>query len=233
MEITGRQVRDASIQRVDLDISTPGQAVITKLIAGSGVTLSQTGADAGTGDVTINVTGGGGGGAPKFHARFALGEAVLNTPAYFYTARSLGSTQDDKQRSGNSAGLSYANSCSPFEVQKAGTITEALLRVYGLGVNNGSVSLPATYTVNIYRVGASAEQDPTVNSGSPNVLSFPITTGTVGLYSIGAGAWVVKLSNLSIAVNEGDMLAAKFVNGSGPSAIAMSQQAYLALTITE
>jgi hypothetical protein len=54
--LRGGQVKDGNIQRVDLDIATVGQAVILKLLLGNGLTLvSSTGADAGTGDVTIKV----------------------------------------------------------------------------------------------------------------------------------------------------------------------------------
>ena len=56
-EFTGLQTKDGSIGRDDLDSATAGQAVVRKLIAGSGVTLSSTGADAGTGDVTVNSSG--------------------------------------------------------------------------------------------------------------------------------------------------------------------------------
>lgn len=51
--IRGTQVLDGSIQRADLDISTVGKSVVAKLVQGSGITLSSTGADSGTGDVTI------------------------------------------------------------------------------------------------------------------------------------------------------------------------------------
>jgi hypothetical protein len=54
-------VRDGSVGRDDLNASIAGQAVVRKIIAGSGVTLSQTGPDAGTGDVTISASGGGSG----------------------------------------------------------------------------------------------------------------------------------------------------------------------------
>lgn len=56
-QIKGNQVKDGTIQRADLDVSTSGSAVIAKVIAGTGITLSSTGPDAGTGDVTINATG--------------------------------------------------------------------------------------------------------------------------------------------------------------------------------
>ena len=57
--LSGKQITDNSIQRVDLDITTVGSAVIAKIVQGTGITISSTGADSGTGDVTINATGGG------------------------------------------------------------------------------------------------------------------------------------------------------------------------------
>jgi len=66
--ITGRQVRDesltgddildGSVQRKDLDVSTPGQAVVRRIIAGTNISIGSTGIDSGTGDVTINASGG-------------------------------------------------------------------------------------------------------------------------------------------------------------------------------
>ena len=57
-QLTGNQVGDSSIQRRDLDTITVGQAVATRLIAGSNITLTSTGIDLGTGDVTISTTQG-------------------------------------------------------------------------------------------------------------------------------------------------------------------------------
>ena len=56
----GKQVRDGAIQRDDLDVSPAGQAVIRKIIAGTNISLTYTGTDSGTGDVTISASGGGG-----------------------------------------------------------------------------------------------------------------------------------------------------------------------------
>ena len=55
-QLTTEQVGAGQIVRTDLNTTTAGSAVITKVIAGSGVTISSTGSDAGTGDVTISST---------------------------------------------------------------------------------------------------------------------------------------------------------------------------------
>lgn len=54
--IRGNQVLDQSIQRDDLDVTTVGQAVVRKIVQGVGISLSSDGADAGTGNVTINTS---------------------------------------------------------------------------------------------------------------------------------------------------------------------------------
>jgi hypothetical protein len=56
--VRGGQVTDGSVGRADLDVSSVGNSVVTKIIAGTGVSISETGADSGTGDVTINVSAG-------------------------------------------------------------------------------------------------------------------------------------------------------------------------------
>jgi hypothetical protein len=52
-QVRGTQVRDASIQRADIDTTTAGQALIAKAVEGDGIQLNASGVDAGTGDVTI------------------------------------------------------------------------------------------------------------------------------------------------------------------------------------
>lgn len=52
--VKGTQVLDGSVGRADLNTTVSGNAVITKLIANNGVTISSyTGTDSGTGDVTV------------------------------------------------------------------------------------------------------------------------------------------------------------------------------------
>jgi len=57
-QITGRQIADGSIERSDINISAAGKALIRKLIVtpSTGITISSyTGADSGTGDVTLAI----------------------------------------------------------------------------------------------------------------------------------------------------------------------------------
>jgi hypothetical protein len=56
-EVRSAQIKDATVGRSDLDTATAGSAVVAKIVAGTGVSLSWTGADSGTGDVTVSATG--------------------------------------------------------------------------------------------------------------------------------------------------------------------------------
>lgn len=56
--LRGRQILDGDVLRNDLNITKSGSAVIRRIIAGTNITISSTGADTGTGDVTINASGG-------------------------------------------------------------------------------------------------------------------------------------------------------------------------------
>lgn len=53
--IGGSLIKDGDVGREDINVSTNGRAVITKVVAGTSISMSSTGADAGTGDVTINL----------------------------------------------------------------------------------------------------------------------------------------------------------------------------------
>ena len=78
-QIRGGQVLNSTIQRQDLDVSTVGQAVVAKILQGTNVSLSSTGGDAGTGDVTISVPGGGIG--PASQAAYTNSTAGFTIPA--------------------------------------------------------------------------------------------------------------------------------------------------------
>jgi len=71
-QVRSEQITDGTVRRDDLNVSTPGQAVCTKIVAGTGVTISSTGVDSGTGDVTVNAT---------LSASFATPAIVLGSAA--------------------------------------------------------------------------------------------------------------------------------------------------------
>lgn len=50
---TNEQIASGTIVRADMNTTTAASALITKVIAGTGITLSSTGVDSGTGDVTV------------------------------------------------------------------------------------------------------------------------------------------------------------------------------------
>lgn len=79
--IRGRQVLDGSIQRADLDTTTVGSAVVAKLIQGTNVTLSSSGADSGTGDVTISASGAAGPQGPTGNPAYTTSTAGFTVPA--------------------------------------------------------------------------------------------------------------------------------------------------------
>ena len=55
-QIKGHQIFDGTVKKDDINTTDSGQAVITKVIAGDGISIDSTGVDSGTGDVTINTT---------------------------------------------------------------------------------------------------------------------------------------------------------------------------------
>ena len=57
-EVKSHQIKDGEVKRQDMNTADTGDAVITKVIAGSNINISSTGVDAGTGDVTVNSTTG-------------------------------------------------------------------------------------------------------------------------------------------------------------------------------
>lgn len=53
--LNSEQIGDGEVKRADLCTTIAGSSVITKLIAGTAISITSTGIDGGTGDVTINI----------------------------------------------------------------------------------------------------------------------------------------------------------------------------------
>lgn len=58
-QVRTQQLGDGEVTRDDLNVADSGKAVVRKIVQGTGITISSTGADSGTGDVTINADAGG------------------------------------------------------------------------------------------------------------------------------------------------------------------------------
>ncbi len=54
-QIKSSQLLDEGVRRADINVSASGHALITKVLVGTGLTESHTGADIGTGDVTLSL----------------------------------------------------------------------------------------------------------------------------------------------------------------------------------
>ncbi len=154
---------------------------------------------------------------------FVLTEEVNNTVAYFFTW--AGSTTGGL-RSSATSGLQNSNNCSPYQVPFNATIKKAILRVYGVGVQNGSVTYPVSYETNLLRVNGSSET-------KLSDVDFSISNSyTVGTYSVGATDFTGS-TTLSVNVDEGQMLGMQFQNGSSASVAGQTRMAFITLVLEE
>jgi len=84
--LRGRQVLDGDITRSDINTSTAGSALIARIIAGTNISITSTGADSGTGDVTISATGTGLNGTGFVRMNGAEVSYITGTAAQFVKA---------------------------------------------------------------------------------------------------------------------------------------------------
>lgn len=165
---------------------------------------------------------------PEVPIYYSLPEQIDNTSVYFYSFEKQFEGSGTKIYSGNSQGMNYANASNPILIHVNGTITRAILTIKGAGVSNGTVTYPVTYMTDLYDVGFSTE------GTKIGDIDFSISnTYTVGTYSVGAtNAKGIELTGLNISVTKGQMLALKFINGSGASQVGQTLNAYVVLMIT-
>jgi hypothetical protein len=73
-EIRSRQIKDGNVWRSDVNITQSGEALIRRLIAGTNISISSTGVDTGTGDVTVSVSS-----TPNFTTLSINGTQILDS----------------------------------------------------------------------------------------------------------------------------------------------------------
>lgn len=102
--VRGRQLRDDDVYRQDLNTTVSGSAVIRKVIAGTGISLSSTGVDTGTGDVTISTT------ATTLNGTGYVKMSGTNVSYVPGATTNVASTVVERDASGNISGnIIYAN----------------------------------------------------------------------------------------------------------------------------
>ena len=224
-----------SIQRNDFDITTTGQAIITKIIAGTGVTISSTGVDTGTGDVTINASGGSAltlaaiGSVPNANAATLTGSVLNLQPASASFGGILSAPSVAQTIGGNKAFSGIININNKLILNGTNLATQSTSTDASYLFNTGTFSsgiiteasgVILSYGINCPQVGT---RDTTVVGGifrfDTRVTGFGTAFGdqafTILGYATGSSS---ALNRLSVSLQNGDTI----LNANGGSLIATS-----------
>lgn len=172
-QISGTLIEDFTIGRPDINTTVTGQALITKLLVGGGLTATRTGADIGTGDVTVSLNTGAL--VTSFNSRqgavtlsgtdvtTALGFTPISGETFLGTVTSIAaSTGLTGGTITNSGTIALANTAvTPGSYTNADITVDAQGRITaasngsggggGGGGNNPTVaSLPSNATISVY-----------------------------------------------------------------------------------
>lgn len=220
------QVEDGYITRDDLNTTTAGQAVVRKLIPGTGITFSSTGVDAGTGDVTINAAGGSGmnwstitsanvataatnnGYLMRTGGTLRTVTLPLNVPAGFYCSVNADGGQVRIVSNGNVIDLVGAGNdlLMPTDstVTLVGVSSGVVEILYGTTVtatavgSGGGISRSVNNISAPTTAGAAASTDYVYNVSGTTTLTLPTAVGNTNLYSVtNTGAAVVTIATTS------------------------------------
>lgn len=198
---TGLQLLDESVGRVDLNSTTAGSAVIKKILAGLGLSLTSTGVDTGTGDVTLNLkTGAIFGAATLTNNLVATTETVVASWAIPANRLVAG---DNLDFSLNGQISSTASLAFKIHFGTAGTIADATVATFtttGANAANqyswlqGMVSVLSATTMTasgflqinsgfIYPINTAAFAAATVNLAVANILTVTLVQSIAQTYT--------------------------------------------------
>jgi hypothetical protein len=178
--VRGAQIKDGTIQRADVDVGTVGQALITKALQGSGIAITSTGADAGTGDVTVNLA--------AIAADSILGNTSASTavPAAL-TALPFAYTGDvTRPADSNVTTLAAGN---------AGNLNSGTLLAARMPALTGDVTMAVGTTATTLVAGNAGN----LNSGTLLAARMPALTGDVTT-SAGAVATTIGANKVTLAM---------------------------------
>lgn len=161
-----------------------------------------------------------------YSIQFDLPEEITNTDIYFYSFVKQ-STASTLIRSGSGTGIANPDSATPIVCPCDGTIVSATLILKGAGVQNGSVTYPVVYQSVLHK-------QTFTGSGTTYNMNFSISNAyTVGIYSVTDTNYKGSNDSLNIAVSRGDLLALRFVNGTGASLVGQMKNAFVSIIIQE
>jgi len=180
-----------TVTRADLNTDVVGSAVTAKIIAGTGITLTSTGADSGTGDVTINTSGG-------------------STPTGTGFTHITSGAQDGAARAVN---VSSVDVTGTLPVANGGT-GNTTNTSHGVLLGNGGSAIGATAAGTAGQVlqSGGGAADPTW-TGSPTITGANITAIPNGALSWQATAYITADVTTTTSANFVDATGLSFAIG--------------------
>lgn len=197
------QISSGAILKTHLNTATTGSAVITSVIAGTGISLSSTGVDAGTGDVTITSfanntswSGGplsgtnGGTGVNNGSSTITIAGNVAFSGAYAFTGTLSGTTSITFPTSGTLATTG---------VTTLPSLSLPIGQVSGLGTGVGTALAIAVGTAGAPVLYNGAGGTPSAITLT-NATNLPLTTGVTGILGSSNGGTGVNNGSSTITL---------------------------------
>lgn len=157
----------SGIQRNDIDTQTPGEALPTRIIAGTNIILSSTGVMTGTGDVTIN-------------SGFSIGSTL--------TSATVGSVLF-----AGASGVIAQNNSKFFWDNTNNKLTVGDIKIYNLGTNNNFIGQDAgnitTTGTDNYGIGRNVLASTTSGSSNLAIGTNSLQSLTNGIENIAIGSY--------------------------------------------
>ena len=204
--LRGRQILDGDVLRDDLNITTSGSAVIRRIIAGTNITISSTGVDTGTGDVTINASGGTG---TVTSVGLSLPNIFSVTGSPVTTSGTLTATFASQTANTVFAAPNGSAGTPTFRALVAADIPDLTLEKLPDAWVKRAVKVATT--ANITLSGTQTIDGIAVVAGDRVLVKNQSTSSQNGIYIVAAGAWTrstdadvsSELAGAMVAVDQG------------------------------